>query len=70
VAALASVAAPPSRAVRAARAEAARARAHRAQVARLRRGVAGVEVRTLPFVFDHLGLDGAALARLGEELVR
>jgi anion-transporting ArsA/GET3 family ATPase len=70
VAALANVAAPPSRAVRAARAEAARARAHRAQVARLRRGVAGVEVRTLPFVFDHLGLDGAALARLGEELVR
>jgi anion-transporting ArsA/GET3 family ATPase len=59
-----------SRAVRAARAEAARARAHRAQVARLRRGVAGVEVRTLPFVFEHDGLGGDALARLGEELVR
>ena len=59
-----------SRAVRAARAEAARARAHRAQVARLRRGVADVEVRTLPFVFEHDGLRGEALARLGEELVR
>jgi anion-transporting ArsA/GET3 family ATPase len=70
VAALDAVGADSSRAVRAARAEAARARAHRAQVARLRRGVAGVEVRTLPFVFEHDGLDGDALARLGEELVR
>jgi anion-transporting ArsA/GET3 family ATPase len=59
-----------SRAVRAACAEAARARAHRAQVARLRRGVGDVEVRTLPFVFEHDGLGGDALARLGEELVR
>jgi anion-transporting ArsA/GET3 family ATPase len=64
-------AAPPARAVRAARAEAARARGHRAQVARLRRGVGGtVELRTLPFVFGADGLDGATLARLGEELVR
>jgi anion-transporting ArsA/GET3 family ATPase len=63
--------APPSRAVRAARAEAARARAHRAQVARLRRGVGrDIELRTLPFVFSADGLDGDALARLGEELVR
>ena len=70
VAALEAVGAGGSRAVRAARTEAARARAHRAQVARLRRGVAGVEVRTLPFVFEHDGLGGDALARLGEELVR
>jgi anion-transporting ArsA/GET3 family ATPase len=70
VAALDAAPAPASRAVRAARAEAARARAHRAQVARLRRGVGGVEVRTLPFVFEHDGLGGDALARLGEELVR
>jgi anion-transporting ArsA/GET3 family ATPase len=70
VAALETVGAGGSRAVRAARAEATRARAHRAQVARLRRGVSGVEVRTLPFVFEHDGLDGDALARLGEELVR
>jgi anion-transporting ArsA/GET3 family ATPase len=63
-------AAPPSRAVRAARVEAARARAHRSQVARLRRAVGDVPVRTLPFVFDAAGLDHAALARLGEELVR
>ncbi len=70
VATLETVGAGGSRAVRAARTEAARARAHRAQVARLRRGVAGVEVRTLPFVFEHDGLGGDALARLGEELVR
>jgi anion-transporting ArsA/GET3 family ATPase len=70
LAALEAVGADGSRAVRAARAEAARARAHRAQVARLRRGVAGVELRTLPFVFEHDGLGGGALARLGEELVR
>ncbi|HEV7492930.1 ArsA family ATPase [Baekduia sp.] len=70
VAALEAVGGGGSRAVRAARAEAARARAHRAQVARLRRGVSGVELRTLPFVFDHDGLGGDALARLGEELVR
>ncbi len=70
VAALEAVGAGGSRAVRAARTEAARARAHRAQVARLRRGVSGVELRTLPFVFDHDGLGGDALARLGEELVR
>ncbi len=70
VAALETVGADGSRAVRAARTEAARARAHRAQVARLRRGVGDVEVRTLPFVFEHDGLGGDALARLGEELVR
>jgi anion-transporting ArsA/GET3 family ATPase len=70
VAALDAVGADGSRAVRAARTEAARARAHRAQVARLRRGVGDVEVRTLPFLFEHDGLGGDALARLGEELVR
>jgi anion-transporting ArsA/GET3 family ATPase len=59
------------RAIRAACAEAARARAHRAQLARLRRGLGpGVEVRTLPFLFEHDGLRGDELARLGEELVR
>lgn len=64
-------AAAPPRVARAVRTEAARARAHRAQVARLRRGVGpGVAVRTLPFRFAADGLDGAALARLGEELVR
>jgi anion-transporting ArsA/GET3 family ATPase len=70
VAALEAVGAGGSRAVHAARTEAARARAHRAQIARLRRGVSGVEVRTLPFVFEDDGLGGDALARLGEELVR
>jgi anion-transporting ArsA/GET3 family ATPase len=64
------VAAPPSRAVRAARAEAARSRGHRAQLARLRRGVGtGVEVRSLPFLFTTT-LGTAELQRLGEELVR
>jgi anion-transporting ArsA/GET3 family ATPase len=61
----------PPRVARAVRTEAARARGHRSQVARLRRGVGqDVEVRTLPFRFAAEGLDGAALARLGEELVR
>jgi anion-transporting ArsA/GET3 family ATPase len=61
-------AAPPSRAVRAARAEAARSRGHRAQLARIRRGV-GAEVRSLPFLFSTaLGPDD--LAHLGEELMR
>jgi anion-transporting ArsA/GET3 family ATPase len=69
-AALAAVAPPGSRAVRAARAEAARSRGHRAQLARLRRGVgAGVEVRSLPFLFS-TALGTAELGRLGEELVR
>jgi anion-transporting ArsA/GET3 family ATPase len=64
-------AAPASRAVRAARVEEARARAHRSQVARLRRGLGdGVPVRTLPYLFEHEGLGGEELARLGEELVR
>jgi anion-transporting ArsA/GET3 family ATPase len=64
-------AAPASRAVRAARAEAARAKTHRAQLARLRRGVGpAVEVRTLPFLFGGAGLDGDALAALGEDLLR
>jgi anion-transporting ArsA/GET3 family ATPase len=63
-------AAPASRAVRAARAEAARSRGHRAQLARLRRGVgAGVEVRSLPFLFT-TSLGTPELQRLGEELVR
>src|SRR4051812_3652078 len=67
----AAAAAPASRALRAARAEAARARAHRGQLSRLRRGLGReVPVRTLPYLFDHEGLSGDALARLGEELVR
>jgi anion-transporting ArsA/GET3 family ATPase len=71
VATLAAVPAPASRAVRAARAEAARARSHRAQVARLRRGLGSkVQLRTLPYVFEHDGLSGNALGRLGEELLR
>jgi anion-transporting ArsA/GET3 family ATPase len=72
LAALARAGDPPSRAVRAARAEAARARAHRSQVARLRRGLGRgeVEVRTLPYLFEHDGLRGDELARLGEALVR
>jgi anion-transporting ArsA/GET3 family ATPase len=60
--------APVSRGVRAARAEAARSRGHRAQLARLRRGVDGVEVRSLPFLFA-TSLGTAELQRLGEELV-
>jgi anion-transporting ArsA/GET3 family ATPase len=71
VAALAAVGGRPSRAVRAARAESARAREHRAQLSRLRRGLGrGLEVRTLPYLFEHDGLGGDALAHLGEELVR
>ena len=71
VGALAAVGGRPSRAVRAARAESARAREHRAQLSRLRRGLGqGLEVRTLPYLFEHDGLGGDALARLGEELVR
>src|SRR3954453_22327915 len=71
LAALAAVGGRPSRAVRAARAESARAREHRAQLSRLRRGLGrGLEVRTLPYLFEHDGLGGDALARLGEELVR
>jgi anion-transporting ArsA/GET3 family ATPase len=63
------VQAPGSSPVRAARAEAARSRGHHAQLARLRRGVNGVEVRSLPFLFEpHLGPD--ALGRLGHELMR
>jgi anion-transporting ArsA/GET3 family ATPase len=69
--ALAAVDGAPSRAVRAARAEVGRARAHRAQVARLRRGLEhDVEVRTLPYLFEHEGLTAEQLARMGEELVR
>ncbi|HEU4975588.1 MAG TPA: ArsA-related P-loop ATPase [Baekduia sp.] len=55
--------------VRAARAEAARARGHRAQVARLRRGLPGIEVRSLPFLFTP-ALGRQDLQRLGRELVR
>jgi hypothetical protein len=69
--ALAAAPAPPSRAVRAARAEVARARANRSQVARLRRGLGrDVEVRTLPYLFEHDGVGADELARLGEELMR
>jgi anion-transporting ArsA/GET3 family ATPase len=69
--AAAQVGGPASRALRAARAEAARARAHRMQVDRLRRGLGrDVELRTLPYLFEHEGLNGGRLARLGEELVR
>ncbi|HEY6758378.1 MAG TPA: ArsA-related P-loop ATPase [Baekduia sp.] len=67
----AGAAGPAARALRAARTEVARAKAHRAQVARLRRGLGGgIEVRTLPYLFDHEGLAASQLARLGEELVR
>lgn len=61
--------APGSPPVRAARAEAARARGHRAQVARLRRGIDGADVRTLPFLFAP-ELGPAELRRLARELVR
>jgi anion-transporting ArsA/GET3 family ATPase len=57
-----------SRAVRAARAEAARSRGHRAQLARLRRGVPGVEVRSLPFLFE-TALGPAEIERLAQELI-
>jgi anion-transporting ArsA/GET3 family ATPase len=67
--ALALAAAPPSPAIRAARAEAARSRGHRAQLARLRRGVGAVEVRSLPFLF-RTELGATELQRLGEELVK
>jgi anion-transporting ArsA/GET3 family ATPase len=63
------MAAPASRAIRAARAEAARSRGHRAQLARLRRGLQGVHVRPLPFLFSAV-LGTPELERLGEELVR
>ncbi|WP_187369362.1 ArsA family ATPase [Baekduia soli] len=59
---------PGSRAVRAARAEARRSRAHRAQIARLRRGVGGVEVRSLPQLFES-ELGPEQLRRLAGELV-
>src|SRR3954452_10105251 len=62
-------AAPRSPAVRAAHAEAARSRSQRGQVARLRRGLPGVEVRTLPFLFA-TELGPQQLAALGRELVR
>ena len=62
-------AAPGSRAVRAARAEAGRARAHRSQIARLRRGLRGVPVRTLPHVYS-TWLGPAELEQLGRELFR
>jgi anion-transporting ArsA/GET3 family ATPase len=60
---------PGSRAVRAARAEAGRARGHQGQLARLRRGVPGVEVRTLPFLFA-TELGPAELTRLGREVLK
>jgi anion-transporting ArsA/GET3 family ATPase len=60
---------PGSRAVRAARAEAGRSRGHRAQVARLRRGLHGVEVRSLPFLFQ-TELGPAELALLAKEILK
>jgi anion-transporting ArsA/GET3 family ATPase len=60
---------PGSRAVRAARAESGRSRGHRAQVARLRRGLHGVEVRSLPFLFQtELGPD--ELGQLAREILK
>jgi|HigsolmetaAR201D_1030396.scaffolds.fasta_scaffold09657_4 anion-transporting ArsA/GET3 family ATPase len=62
-------AAPPSRAVRAARTLAARSRRQRAQAARLRRGLAGVPVRSLPFLFTPT-VGAEDLDRLARELAR
>jgi anion-transporting ArsA/GET3 family ATPase len=60
---------PGSRAVRAARAEAGRSRGHRAQIARLRRGLHGVEVRSLPFLFQ-TELGPAELGHLAKEILK
>jgi hypothetical protein len=60
---------PGSRAVRAARAEAGRSRGHRAQLTRLRRGVDGVEVRTLPFLFRS-ELGPSELSSLAKEILK
>jgi anion-transporting ArsA/GET3 family ATPase len=51
-------AAGPATAARAVRTADARARGQRAQVARLRRALPGVPVRSLPFAFGDLDLDG------------
>jgi len=61
------VAAPPSPARRAALFSAAWTRHQRAQLARLRRGLPGVALLTLPFVFGS-ALDAAALDGLSREL--
>jgi len=60
-------AAPPSRARHAALFVAAWAAHQRAQIARLRQGLRGVELVTLPFVFQS-ALDRAALEQLSREL--
>src|SRR3954447_19049281 len=60
---------PGSRAIRAARAEAGRSRGHRAQLARLRRGLHGVEVRSLPFLFA-TELGPAELTHLAKEILK
>ncbi len=60
-------AAPPSAARRAALFSAAWTRHQRTQVARLRRGLPGVALVTLPFVFGS-ALDPAALETLSREL--
>src|SRR3954463_7795512 len=60
---------PGSRAIRAARAEAGRSRGHRAQLARLRRGLHGVEVRSLPFLFAP-ELGPVELTHLAKEILK
>jgi hypothetical protein len=60
---------PGSRAIRAARAEAGRSRGHRAQLARLRRGLHGVEVRSLPFLFA-TELGPVELTHLAKEILK
>jgi anion-transporting ArsA/GET3 family ATPase len=62
-------AAPPSPARHAALFAAAWTRHQRAQIARLRRGLQGVRLRTLPLLFDGVP-DHAALERLSRELER
>jgi anion-transporting ArsA/GET3 family ATPase len=59
----------PARARRAVGAESARCRSQRGQLARLRRGMPGVEVRTLPFLFA-AALGAAELERLSREVAR
>src|SRR3954470_537391 len=59
----------PARARRAVGAESARCRSQRGQLARLRRGMPGVEVRTLPFLFAP-ALGTPELERLSREVVR
>ena len=58
-----------TRAGRAVTAEAARCRSQRGQLQRLRRGLPGVEVHTLPFLFEP-ELGSADLRRLAAQVVR